>query len=83
MAGPGPVFRFVGTHFKSADPKNYSDNVWARQRMPTIDNVAIVGDHPEAVGVEAVATMQLTITRLHVRKALHGIHLTGNKSPSS
>ena len=78
MAGAGPAFKFTGTHFKSADPKNYSENVWARQRMPVIENVAIVGEHPEAVGIEAVGTMQLTITRLHVRKALHGIHLTGN-----
>jgi hypothetical protein len=78
MGGAGPVFRFVGTHFKSADPGNYSDNVWDRQRMPMVDNLAIVGDHPQAVGIEAVGTMQLTITRLHVRKALHGIHLTGN-----
>ena len=78
MAGAGPVFKFVGTHFKSADPQNYSENVWTRQRMPMIDNMAIVGDHARAVGIEAVGTMQLTITRLHVRKALHGIHLTGN-----
>src|SRR5690606_17486909 len=78
MAGAGPAFRFRGTHEKSADPKGFADNVWTRQRMPVVDNIGIVGDHPESVGVEAVGTMQLTITRLHVRKALHGIHLRGN-----
>jgi hypothetical protein len=27
MAGPGPALRFVGTHFKSADPPGFSENV--------------------------------------------------------
>ncbi len=78
MAGPGPALKLVGTHFKSADPGGFADNVWERQRMPLVDGVAIVGDHPEAVGIEAVGTMQLTITRVHVRNALHGIHLVEN-----
>lgn len=78
MAGPGPAFRITGTHARSADPGQFSDDVWSRQRMPILDNVAIMGDHPEAVGIEAVGTMQLTISRIHVRKALHGIHLKGN-----
>lgn len=78
MQGPGAVFRFKGTHQKSAAPSGFSDSVWDRERMPMIENVAIVGDHPEAEGVEAIGTMQLTITRLHVRSALHAIHLRGN-----
>jgi len=78
MAGPGPALRFVGTHFKSADPKGFSKNVWERQRMPLVDGVAIEGDHPEAIGIKAVGTMQLTLTRIHVRGALHGVHLVAN-----
>lgn len=78
MAGPGPALKFVGTHFKSADPKGFSEDVWKRQRMPLVDGVAIEGGHPEAVGIEAIGTMQLTLTRVHVRSALHGIHLVGN-----
>ena len=39
--------------------------------------LTIVGAHAEAVGIEANGTMQLTVTRLVVRKALHGVHLTG------
>jgi len=78
MAGPGPALKFVGTHFKSADPDGFADKVWKRQRMPLVDAIAIEGAHPEAVGIEAVGTMQLTITRVHIRGALHGIHLTGN-----
>jgi hypothetical protein len=78
MAGPGPALKFVGTHFKSADPEGFAENVWLRQRMPLVDAIAIEGDHPEAVGIEAVGTMELTVTRIHVRGVLHGIHLTGN-----
>ncbi len=75
MDGPGPAFRFIGTHKGSADPKTFEQTVWDRQRAPTIDGIEIVGVHPEACGVEADGTMQLTITRLIVRRALHGIHL--------
>ena len=78
MAASGPAFRFIGTHMKSADPNGFSENVWTRQRMPSLHNIAIQGEHPEAVGVEAVGTMQFTVTKLHVRKALHGIHLRSN-----
>ena len=78
MAGPGPALRFVGTHFKSADPQGFSRNVWESQRMPLVDGVAILGDHDKAIGIEAAGTMQLTITRVHVRAALHGIHLVEN-----
>jgi hypothetical protein len=75
MAGPGPALKFVGTHFKSADPDGFQQEVWDRERMPLVDGLAIVGAHPEAIGIQAVGTMQLTISRVHVRKALHGIHL--------
>jgi len=78
MAGPGPALKFVGTHFKSADPAGFSKDVWERQRMPLVDAVAIEGDHPEAIGIAANGTMQLTLTRLHIRGVLHGIHLVGN-----
>lgn len=78
MEGAGPALRVVGTHFKSADPGGFADAVWDRQRMPLIDGLAIQGAHPEAVGIEAAGTMQLTITRVHIRGALHGIHLIQN-----
>jgi len=76
MAGAGPALRFVGTHDGTADPKSVKPNVWRQQRMPTVDGLEIVGAHQQAVGLEATGTMQLTITRLAVRHALHGIHLT-------
>jgi hypothetical protein len=78
MAGPGPALKFVGTHFKSADPAGFAKEVWERQRMPMVDGLAIDGDHPEAVGIEANGTMELTLTRLHIRGVLHCVHLVGN-----
>ena len=75
MAGPGPAIRLVGTHQGTADPKSVRPNVWEKQRMPTVDGLEIVGDHPEACGIEAIGTMKLTITRVLVREALHAIHL--------
>lgn len=75
MRGPGPAVRITGTHGGTADPKSVKPNVWERQRMPLIDGLEIVGAHPEACGIEAVGTMQLTISRTTIRESLHGIHL--------
>ena len=62
MEGPGPAIRFVGTHFKSADPGGFEPNVWQRQRMPLVDGLAITATHEQADAIEAIGTMQLTIT---------------------
>ena len=78
MDGPGPAFRLVGTHFKSADPDGLAPNVWDRQSMPLVDGVAITGQHAEADGIEAIGTMQLTISRVHIRHVRHGIRLAQN-----
>ncbi len=78
MYGAGPAIKFVGTHFKSADPGAFTDAVWDRQRMPLVDGIAITGKHAEASGIAAIGTMQLTVTRTHIREVLHGIHLLEN-----
>lgn len=75
MAGSGPAFQFVGTHAGSAGPTQFKPNVWERQRTPSIIGLEIVGAHPEADGVAARGTMQLTIDRLVVREARHAIRL--------
>jgi len=75
MEGSGPAIRFIGTHGGTAAPKTVQENVWQNQRSPMVDGVEIVGGHPDACGIEADGTMQLTLTRVVVRKALHGIHL--------
>lgn len=78
MTGPGPAIKVVGTHFKSADPQNYDPKVWTQERMPLIDGLAITATHAEADGIEAVGTMQLTITRTHIRKCRHAVRLAQN-----
>ena len=75
MTGPGPAFRFVGTHEGTAAPKTVRANVWKNQRSPMVTGLEIVGAHPQADGIEAVGTMQLTVSRVVIRKARHGIHL--------
>lgn len=76
MQGAGPAFRFIGTHEGTAAPRSFEPDVWARQRAPMVVGIEIVGAHPEACGIEASGTMQLTIDRLVVREALHAVHLT-------
>jgi hypothetical protein len=75
MAGAGPAFQFVGTHAGSAAPEQFKPNVWERQRTPRIDGLEIVGGHPEADGIAAKGTMQITITHVVVREARHAIRL--------
>lgn len=76
MTGPGPALKFVGTHTEgSADPKSLKPNVWDRQLMPLVDGLEIVGDHPEADGIEAIGTHQLTITRTNINHCRHAVRL--------
>lgn len=76
MAGTGPAFKFIGTHEGSADPATLKPSVFERQRTPMVDGIEIVGGHPEADGIEASGTMQLTITRVAAHELRHAIHLT-------
>jgi len=78
MAGSGPAIRIVGTHFRSADPKGYEPRVWERQRMPIVERLFIEGAHADSDGVEAVGTMQLTLSRLHIRNTRHAVRLVEN-----
>ena len=75
MTGPGPAFRFVGTHAGNAAPGAFKPEVWDRQRAPQVTGIEIVGEHAEADGIEADGVMQLTLSRLVVRKARHAVHL--------
>ena len=77
MAGAGPALKFLGTHRGTADPNSVKENVWQRQRNPMVDGLEIVGDHPEAIGLWLEGTLQPIVTRLAVRKLLHGLYLTG------
>ncbi len=77
MAGAGPALKLIGTHQGTAAPGTVKPEIWQNQRMPTVDGLAIAGAHPEADGIEATGTMQLTITRCHIRGVRHAIHLVG------
>lgn len=78
MHSAGPAVRLIGSHFRSADPEGFSNQVWQRERMPTVRGLAIAGAHPEADGIEAVGTMQLTLSQLHLRQLRHGVRLIKN-----
>ncbi len=75
MDGPGPAFRFVGTHGATADPLSFNPNVWQKQRFPVIQNIEITGTHPQAIGIELVGTMQASLVGVLLRDLHHGIHL--------
>ncbi|MHC4435442.1 MAG: right-handed parallel beta-helix repeat-containing protein, partial [Planctomycetota bacterium] len=76
MAAPGPALRLVGTHEGTASPGTVKENVRRNQRMPIVSGLEIVGTAPGACGIEAVGTMKVTFSKLLIREALHGIHLT-------
>ncbi|MCC6511190.1 MAG: right-handed parallel beta-helix repeat-containing protein [Pirellulaceae bacterium] len=78
MNAPGPAIRLVGTHERSADPAGFAPGVWLNERMPIIERLAVEGQHAEAVGIEARGTMAMTVSRVHLRKLKHGIHLAGS-----
>ncbi|NMC20795.1 MAG: hypothetical protein GYA33_10285 [Thermogutta sp.] len=75
MEGPGPAFRFVGSHTGTADPASVKPEVWDKERMPLVDGLEIVGNHDQACGLEAVRTMQWTVTRTAIRDTLHALRL--------
>lgn len=78
MAGAGPALRIKGSHFRSADPSGFSDQIWNQERMPVVRGIAIRGEHPAADGIEASGTMQLTVSQVHLRQLQHGVHLVNN-----
>lgn len=74
MDGAGPAIRIVGSHEGRADPKDFKPATF-NERMPTIEGIEIVGNHPEADGIELARTFQPIISRVAVRWCRHGIHL--------
>ena len=76
MAGPGPAIRIVGSHNGTSVPKSVTETIWKKERFPTISGLEIVGEHPQAVGIELQRTFQPTVSQVLVRRCLYGIHLT-------
>ncbi len=77
MEAAGPAIRVVGTHEKTADPKDFRDEVWTKERMPAISGIEIVGGHDRAEGIELTGTMQATLTGVLIRRCRRGVHLIG------
>jgi hypothetical protein len=75
MDAPGPAIRIVGTHDKTAQPSDFRPTVWEMERMPTVSDLEIVGEHDESVGIALEGTMQATIQGVLVRRCRYGVHL--------
>lgn len=76
MDGEGPAIRFLGSHEGTASPTTVKPGIWAGERTPMVAGIEIVGRNACADGIEAVGTMQLTISRVVVHDARHAVHLT-------
>jgi len=74
MAGSGPAIRLVGTHKGTAGPSTVSEVVWQKERMPIVNGLEIMGEHPEADGIELEYTMEATLSELFIHKCRHGVH---------
>lgn len=82
MAGPGPAFYFKGTHRGTASPASFSGGVWDNERLPVISGIEIRGAHKDAVGLCFEKTMQVSLTRVLVRKCRIGVHFVDrNRNP--
>ena len=75
MTGAGAALRLVGTHGKTADPKDFLPEIWRRERMPTVTGIEIEGAHDQADGIELEGTMQATISGVLIRRCRYGVHL--------
>lgn len=78
MAGAGPAFRFTGTHTRSAAPTGFAPEVWQRQRNPQVNGLEIVGQHPEADGIEFIRVMQPTLHGVLIREVRNAVILSEN-----
>jgi hypothetical protein len=75
MAGAGPAIRVVGDHQGTASPASVQPHTWDKERFPAITGLEIVGDHPDAVGIELRKTMKCVVSRVLVRRCRIGVHL--------
>ena len=74
MDGPGPAIRIVGSHKGTAGPTTFEPTTW-NERMPILEGFEIVGNHPQASGVELFQTVGAIVNKVSVRWCRHGIIL--------
>lgn len=75
MNGPGPALHLVGSHRRSAQPDQFQEGVWEKERLPTVSGLEIVGRHAQADGIRIEGAMQPTLHGVLIRRCRHGIHL--------
>ena len=75
MDGPGPALRFLGSHQGTASPNSFKPATW-NERMPIVSGLEIIGNHPEADGIELIQTVEAIVSRVSVRWCRHGILLS-------
>ena len=75
MAGAGPAIRVIGDHQGTASPSSVQPHTWDKERFPTITGIEIVGEHPDAVGIELRKTMKCVISQVLVRRCRIAVHL--------
>jgi len=75
MTGPGPAMRIIGDHQGTAQPATVRPATWDRERFPQVSGLEIVGEHPEAVGIELRKTMKCVVSQVLVRRCRYGLHL--------
>lgn len=75
MAAAGPAVRIIGDHQGTANPSTYQSHTWDKERFPTVTGIEVLGDHPDAVGIELRKTTKANITGVLVRQCKYGIHL--------
>lgn len=74
MDGPGPAIRIVGTHEGTASPQSFQPATW-NERMPIISGIEILGNHPQADGIELIRTVGAIIHQTSIRWCRHAIRL--------
>jgi Pectate lyase superfamily protein/Right handed beta helix region len=75
MAGPGPAIKVVGDHQGTASPERIEPHTWESERFPVLSGFEILGEHPEADGIQLSRVMQPVVRCMLIRRCRHGIHL--------
>jgi hypothetical protein len=75
MDGAGPAIRIVGSHEGTASPASFKPATF-HERMPVVEGIEIVGNHPEADGIELVRTFEAILSKVAVRWCRDGIRLS-------
>jgi hypothetical protein len=75
MDGPGPAIRIVGSHEGTAGPTSFQPTTW-NERMPLLEGFEVLGNHPQADGIQLVKTVEAVVSGVSVRWCRHGIRLS-------